>query len=202
MSHRYQILFASAALFVLPLFHGCGHEGPSVTAPSSYETYVSKDKMFKIDYPASWDLKDGLTETGRAWVKFTSGSAEISVSADVAGSLLADMTLSENQIQGGKPDKDREPIAVVHNDASGAFEDRLGVEEDEPTVVKSGMGEGRKSEFEGEKSFGSPIHGYRATFLSLKRCIQVVCRCSEADWETLKPAFEKVIASVGRASTN
>jgi hypothetical protein len=72
------------------------------------------------------------------------------------------------------------------------------VQEQDPTIVKTGMMDGRRSEFTGTRTFGAPIHGYRATALSIDRRIRVVCRCSESQWESLKPAFEKAIASVSK----
>jgi hypothetical protein len=69
-------------------------------------------------------------------------------------------------------------------------------EEQEPVAVRTGLGEGRQSEFTLPGSFGQETRGYRATFLTRDRRITVTCSCPEAEFEKLKPAFERVINSL------
>jgi len=54
-----------------------------------------------------------------------------------------------------------------------------------------------RAEFTASGSFGGTLKGYRATALSRDRRVRVMCKCSKDDWEKLKPAFDKVIESLG-----
>ena len=58
------------------------------------------------------------------------------------------------------------------------------------------LGDSRKSEFTGSGLLNGAFHGYRVTALSRDKRIRVVCRCSESQWQSLQPAFDKMIASV------
>jgi hypothetical protein len=58
------------------------------------------------------------------------------------------------------------------------------------------LGEGRRSTFTAEQTLGGKVFGYRATLLGGDRRIEIVTTCSASNWQTLKPAFEKVIASL------
>jgi len=40
---------------------------------------------------------------------------------------------------------------------------------------------------------------FRATVLSRDKRVRIVCQCPEAEWQTLKPVFDKVIESVAPA---
>ena len=75
-----------------------------------------------------------------------------------------------------------------------------GYEETEMRAFTSPLGEARVSEFTGERSgFPAPVkmHGYRTTILNNERRVTVLCECPESDWSRLKPAFDRVIGSLG-----
>ncbi len=172
-------------------FGGCG--GSPAIVPTTYETFKGKDDAFQLQYPAGWEATGGGVP-GRAWAKFTSGNAEISVDADAMGSIMADISSPQGQMQDKDPT--REAVHKVHVGEREGFEEQAGVKEQEPTVVKTSMTDGRRSEFTGTPTFGPAIHGYRTTVLSMDHRIRVVCQCTESQWASLKPVFDKVIASV------
>jgi hypothetical protein len=188
-----------AALCALLLgLSGCGEDRAVI--PSSYDGLNAKDGSFKFVYPSGWAMKSG-GGNGQAWAECTSGSATISVDSNIAGSLLGDLTQANNQAMGQQnTDPSRAPVAVVHEMEQTDFEGGAGVKEQTPTVVKTGLGDARKSEFTGKPAFGPAIHGCRVTALSLDRRIRVVCRCSETEWAALQPVFDKVIESVAKGS--
>ena len=184
-----------AALGAAILLAGCG--GPAVI-PTSYSTYNAKNAAFKIDYPAEWTAEGG-DKAGYAWAKFTSGSAEISVDANVSGSLVGDIAKSHIHLPGiNVGQEEAAPVAAVHDSEKQEFDEEEGVEEEKPVPVKTGMNDARLSEFTGKKVFGGSIHGYRVTALSNDKRIRVVCECSERQWDALKPVFDKVIESLAR----
>lgn len=187
-------IFLAAAIGTVIVMSGCG--GRAVV-PVSYNSHKAEDGSFKIEYPAEWELESG-GRSGYTWAKFTSGSAEISIDANVVGSLMADIaSRGRPSAVVYNPDEDTAPVAVVHEKEREGFEESAGVKEQKPSPVQTGLIDARRSEFSGTKTFGGSIHGYRVTALSSTKRICVICQCPESEWEALKPAFDKVIASVG-----
>jgi hypothetical protein len=165
---------------------GCGQ----AVVPASYQQYSAQDGSFEILRPAEWQASGGGKDA--AWAKFTSGGARINVDTDMVGSLLGDLAQASGQ--DGAPKHD--PIVEAHNFDHRMFEEQNGVVEKNSVAVKTGYGTGRVSEFTGTAMFGGAIHGYRATALTRDKRLRIVCQCPEAEWEPLKPVFDKVIASV------
>jgi hypothetical protein len=166
--------------------------------PTSYTTYSCSDGSFHLEYPTGWEAEGG-DNPHDSWAKFTSGGAQIYVDASSVGSLMGDLAKPKTMHVGGDvvtPDEEQAPVAVVHEDERPGFEDDQGVTEQKPVVVKTGYPDARKSEFTGSKTFGGAIRGCRVTALGPNRRIRVVCQCPEAEWEALKPAFDKAIESV------
>ena len=124
--------------------------------------------------------------------------AQITVETSLAGSLVGKMAATGmlKLIAPGQPEN-LPPVAAVHLKEKNSFQDGEGVEEKEPNVIQTGLGEGRKSEFQGTGAFGAETRGYRVTTLSRDYRIRVVCKCPAAEWDALRPAFDKVIESVG-----
>jgi hypothetical protein len=190
------LIAATNALLVIA---GCGSHRAVV--PTSYDTYNVKSGAFKIEYPGGWKAEGG-GQSGFGWATFTSGNAKISVGTSLAGSLIGGLAGAGIHVMGTEDDPHLAPVARVHQSERKEFEEEGGVKEQDPVVVQTKMGEGRKSEFAGKTTFGSPIHGYRATVLSINHRIRVVCQCPQAEWETLKPAFDICIESVGEGRPN
>ncbi len=174
-----------------------GCSGPAVV-PAEFKPYKAQDGSFLILSPTGWEVESG-GKAGYAWAKFTSGSAEISVDANWVGSMIADIAKSGfNPIGIDIAVEDRAPVAAVHEHERQGFEEGAGVQEKQPVAVPTGLSDARRSEFTGTRTFGGSIHGYRVTALSSDKRIRVVCQCLESEWEALKPAFDKVIESLGR----
>jgi hypothetical protein len=173
---------------------GCGG---SAEAPTSYTKYNAKDGSFACERPANWEAAGG--GKGHQWAKFTSGGAEISIRTDVTGSLMADIAQAQNQSAGiDAGDEDLAPVAKVHEMGKEAMAEQMSdYQEQAPESVKTGLGDARKSEFSATGTFGGKVRGYRVTALTRDKRVQVVCQCSESDWETVKPAFDKAIESLG-----
>jgi len=189
----------TAALVLLVLaaapLAGCGGVVP---APKAYATWLDKGGKFVCDYPKGWEADGGgKPDSPMSSAKFSSGSAEILVTADFAGSLFGDMARSTGSTFG---QNEEPPVAKVHVHPvmlGHMKDDYNNYTEREPKVVKSkGLGEGRRSTFIADGSLGGKLYGYRATYLGGDRRITVICVCPATNWTTLKPAFEKVIDSL------
>ena len=90
-------------------------------------------------------------------------------------------------------------MANIHETSKkNVADDFDGYKEKEPKSIKAKLGEARQAEFTANGSMGSKLRGIRTTMLSNDRRITVVCYCPSSEWKTLKPAFNKVVDSVGR----
>ncbi|MGO9466909.1 MAG: hypothetical protein ACLQIB_56630 [Isosphaeraceae bacterium] len=174
-----------------------GCEG-TVAAPTTFAQYDSADGRFSCDYPKGWEVEKGAgkQEAMFSYAKFSMGGAEIRVEADFAGSLFGDMAKAGG-VMGGDAEP---PVARVHLNPTRIKqmkEDYSNYQERDAKGFQSkGMGEGRRSMFTADQTFGGKIFGYRATLLTGDRRITVLCTCPAGNWQTLKPAFENVIASL------
>jgi hypothetical protein len=188
----------AAAIVGIVGFAGCG--SAPVSAPSSYAEFNSKGGTFALKYPQGWQA-DGGGKRGLEWAKFTSGSAEIKVDTGVTGSLSADIAQSKLGGDSSVPiPPEEEPIHGVHlmrqKDAEQQFSGYKEVGSVE--VIDVSLGPARRSEFTADTTFGSGLHGYRATMLGKDKDVTVYCTCPESDWATLQAAFDEVLKSVKR----
>ena len=181
-------------LSLLGAVAGCGG---SVPAPKAFATYNSPDGRFSCDYPKGWEAAGGgKADKPISWAKFTAGNAEIRVDADFAGSLFGDMAKASGAAFGADAEA---PAAKVHplgmRHMKEEFGDKYDEREAKPFQSK-GFGEGRKSIFVAPGSLGGKTYGYRATLLSGDRRLTIIALCPATNWQVLKPAFDKVIASL------
>jgi hypothetical protein len=178
-------------------FGGCG--GPTAV-PTSYSTYSDDQKIFKIQYPDGWACESGSRD-GFSRAKFSSGNAVIEVESDVATRAL----ISEIAQTGILPVSPGDPSSTMsarnaHWLEKTKFEEGNGVKEEKAMTATTKLGNGVKSEFAGENSFGGKIRGYRGTSMNNDKRIRVICRCPAEEWDSLKPVFDLVIESISNNS--
>ena len=178
---------------------GCGSK---IAAPKSYKRWNAKDGSFSVDYPADWKAEGGGKQ-GIQWAEFTSGNAQIRINLDVSSSLVSDIAGGQ-QAAAGLENADEEtklelaPVSAAHNfNMEASTQDMDGYKEEKATAFNSQLGDGRKSVFKSNGSFGSVMRGYRATALTNSRGLRIICICPVKNWETLQPAFDKILASFG-----
>jgi hypothetical protein len=187
---------AAALAATAMLGSGCGAE--RVPAVKKWGEYHGKDGQFSCQYPKTWEATGGGSSGhGYSWAKFKRGGALIEIRADFKGSIMGDIGKS---FGGGDQDAEKRALLNLHEMGKKEIgeEEFSGYKEKKPVEFQAGFGDGYKSEFTAAGSFGGKTHGYRATTLSNDRRITVLCTCPESNWKTLKPAFDKVIASVKR----
>jgi hypothetical protein len=170
----------------------------SAAIPTSYAKYNSPGGTFACDYPEGWQAEGG-GKRGLEWAKFTSGPAEIRMEAGAAGSLVGDIAKNLGG-QEGELGPESEPVHSVHlaviDSAEGEFDGYKEVGDAE--VIEVGLGPARRSEFTASSTFGSGVHGYRATALGSDKAVYVYCTCPESNWATVQPVFDKVLLSLVR----
>jgi hypothetical protein len=60
-------------------------------------------------------------------------------------------------------------------------------------------GQGWRAEFTASGgAFGGKVHGYRLTLLGTVHQYNIICNCSDKNWERNEPVFERVMKSIGR----
>jgi hypothetical protein len=178
-----------------------------VLAPTAYSIYVPDDKSFQVIAPGGWDVDPSSAEGITSSVKFTNQSAHIFVSADLQGSLQADIINSQNaQMQNmasgsGTSVTTTPAVEKIHMAGEADMAQNYpNYNELQMVTFDAKMGEGRVSEFTATSpNFGvGPVHGYRATLLSVDKRISAVAVCRESDWPTLKPVFIYILESIDK----
>ena len=140
-------------------------------------------------------MSDGSTSTVGG-VLFEQNSAKIDITTDNYATLVAYDVMTNNadpqSLTGSK-------AGVLHKQwrAKTAAEHK-GYAETKVADFESPMGDARLSEWTARGNalgFGGAMHGYRASLAGGGKTAEVVCQCLESDWPTLKPAFQRVLAS-------
>jgi hypothetical protein len=164
---------------------------PPAKAVTAWEKFSSEENEFGFDYPAGWDAKSfGIRDRREAEVK--GEGASIIVKQNLAGSLVGDIA---NAAARGKPvPEELTPVAQVHE--MRRPQEPSTYREEPAVTVQTRFGSARRSAYtDGSK------RGYRATVLMHRTALDVFCECRASDWETLRPAFEHVIESLGRGQS-
>jgi hypothetical protein len=133
-----------------------------------------------------------------SFARFEFKGATISIRESLKGSAIGDMSGGAMN-QGENMPQEEEAVAKVHAFQREFIQEDYGeFKENPPVKISTKMGNARRSEFRasGKGPFGKSLRGYRATLLSSVNSFNVICQCPEGDFETLKPAFEKVIDSI------
>jgi hypothetical protein len=169
-------------------------EKDKLTAPDSFSAYESPEAVFHLDYPSGWKVSSSGIK-GNYAVTIEKSSALIQVSESLRGSLIGDIANSGAR---GDESDERSPVAQVHAVKKQDLADEFNrYEEGKPEFVKARFGKVARSEFKASAGLGLRVHGFRATALAGMTSFDVVCQCSERNWEMLRPAFERAIASLG-----
>lgn len=187
----------SLALVSLLLIAGCSE---TVKIPTAYVPFNIKDGTFACQAPEGWENKGGGGKGGPVWAKFASGPALIEIKASATGSLLSDA-------MGGTPPEglppELEPVHQIHEsglkEAQEKFTEYTEISPS-PNVIECQLGPARSTEFTSKTAFGGTLHGYRGTIIGHEKGLTIYCTCPEADWQALKPTFEKVFVTMERGT--
>jgi hypothetical protein len=173
-------------IWLIVQFAGGGGPAQPVTNFSKFST---DENEFGFEYPAGWRLEDyGMKGKREVHIKGV-GGASIDVTENMTGSLLGDIA---GAVQGNQPPSDdRLPVARVHEQRRPE-----GAKEEPAVTVDTKFGKARQSTY----TNGSR-RGYRVTVLMHQTALDVFCECRESDWNVLRPAFDRMIASLGRGES-
>jgi hypothetical protein len=193
------ILSLTATMLTLA---GCGGKVP---APTSYKTWQATDGTFSIQYPEGWKAQGG-GKRGIQWAEFSYGSAKIRIDVSTQSSLIGDIAGSTNTMLGlndplteADPEfiEEMAPVAAAHEFYLKAFPVPLSsYKEQEPVAYRAPLGDCRKSEFTARSGAARKLRGYRATALTRDKGVHILCQCTDANWKTLQPAYDHILASI------
>lgn len=212
---RLGLLIGGGLAVVLVLFFVIRAFRPApIPAPTAFLPYTAPDKSFVCESPGGWGRDEaGVEGSQAAGVVFKQGSARIDIDSDETSGVMTDIINATNaQQQQAREDMMSTPgipqnlpippppvpaVEQLHTRAASGFAARYGDYHEQPIhAFQSGLGDARLSEWTGTESMGRHLHGYRVTMIGRDKCIRLNCRCPEADWKTLQPAFVRVIRSV------
>lgn len=165
---------------------------PPAQPVTAWEKFNTEDNEITFDHPDGWKSRGyGIRNHREAEVKGP-GGALITVKENIAGSVLGDFNKAADR---GQPvGDDQAPVARVHE--MRAPKDSSSYQEERAVTVMTKFGKARRSAYkDGSK------RGYRATVLMHNTALDVYCECRASDWEALRPAFERVIESLGRGGS-
>jgi hypothetical protein len=171
----------------------------SVKIPAAYVPFNLKDGTFACQAPEGWNNKGGGGKSGSpAWAKFESGPALVEIKASAAGSLMSD-AMGGNMADATAPVPELAPVHLIHvaaiRDAEKKFKEYAETAAS-PVEIECQLGPARISEFTAKSSFGTALHGYRGTIIGHERGVTIYCSSPESDWQTLKPTFDKIFATL------
>lgn len=189
------VVFVGYVLFQPRAAVGVGSSGISET-PKEFVEVEFGEKEYLCKHPKGWEVTSGGGKEGvPPWTKFEKGGASIQIRDSLSGTPGAKVQRALKI--GTAIERGEAPVDQVHEHRKQfAAESMRNYEETAPQKHDHRLGDALISEFTAKPILGEGIHGYRATVLHGYHQFNIVCRCTESEWETLKPAFEQVISAL------
>lgn len=176
------------ALLAIPVYIILNMSDRSAKPVTTWDKYSTPENEFGLDYPAGWRTKSyGIH--GKREVEIRGSGAKVEVKENITGSLVGDIAGAMGRGAVAEDDE-RSPVAAAHEMRKP--KDLPSYQEGKAVTVTSRFGKARRSEY----TNGS-TRGYRATVLMHQTALDVFCECRAADWDILRPAFERMIESLG-----
>jgi predicted RNA-binding Zn-ribbon protein involved in translation (DUF1610 family) len=174
---------------------GVGSSGLAET-PKEFVEVEFGEKDYLCEYPKGWDVSRGGGKEGvPPWIKFEKGGASVQIRDSLSGTPGG--TLQRTLKMGTAIERGEAPVDEVHEHRKQFAADATrNYEESSPQKLDHLLGDALISEFTAKPMFGGAIRGYRATVLHEFHQFNILCQCTESEWEMLKPAFEHVISSL------
>lgn len=174
---------------------GVGASGITET-PKEFAEVEFGEKDYRCEHPKGWEVTNGGGKEGvPPWTKSEKGGASVQIRDSMSGTESG--TLWRNLKQRSDIERGEAPVEKVHEHRKQfVVKDMRNYEESAAKKLEHPIGEALISEFTAKPMLGAPVRGYRATVLHEYHQFNILCVCTESEWEILKPAFEHVIASL------
>ena len=232
MSRRlvYRLIYLPCLLGLAALIGLFGHPTRSQGAVKTADmtTYVAADKSFSIGYPHTWGASAStLNGTGvRAHLR-QSEQAEVIVTCDLAGSILADMSRTGSNLAASLPGMSgsgsssgaelslpglsgmdaaqQTPLQAAHNFGAGYIKSKFAhYEEQPPEKSELAGGEALTSAFTAHTSSllnPEEIVGRRVTVLSGNRPVTIDAYCPKDEAKAFFVTFENMLQTLRVSET-
>ena len=182
---------------VLSLLTGLAGCNEPVSAPKSFQDYTAKDGSFTCKYPAGWTVEGGGGSRGDyACTIFSKGMPDPGRIRPRGLAFRRHEQVAESCGGRGGTAHRPGPPAPEKGDRRGVHQ----LQGTRPEAVpddRTGRGSQVQLRRRGHAR-REDLRLCRATLLANDKRITILCQCDATDWETLKPAFDKVIESLGR----
>jgi hypothetical protein len=179
-----------------------------VEAPKQLKKFHHLHGAFYVELPDGdgWVVTESENKPGIPdWIKCVKGSVEIKVMEDEKGALIARTTaMGGNATDMANTFGTSATVNPSDPAMSRTLFDRLkenheknysAYEEGSVKKFSCDYGDGRMAEFSYKSGF-SATKGIRAMLVGGQSPYEVICSCPEANFASMKPVFEKVIASM------
>lgn len=174
---------------------GVGSSGIAET-PKEFVKVEFGEKDYLCDCPKGWEASSGGGREGvPPWTKFEKGGASIQIRDSMSGTPGGKLQRSLHM--GTAIERGEAPVDEVHEHRKQFAADAMrNYQESAPQKLDHLLGDALISEFTAKPMLSGAIRGYRATVLHEFHQFNILCQCTESEWEILKPAFMHVISSL------
>ena len=189
------VVFFAFTLFQPSTSVGVAASGITET-PNEFAEVEFGEEDYRCEHPKGWEVTNGGGKEGvPPWTKSEKGGASVQIRDSMSGTesgMLWRALKQRSDIERGEA-----PVEKVHEHRKQfVVKDMRNYEESTPEKLVHPIGDALISEFTAKPMLGAPVRGYRATVLHEYHQFNILCVCTESEWEILKPAFEHVIASL------
>lgn len=174
---------------------GVGSSGIAET-PREFVEVEFGEKGYLCDCPKGWEVSSGGGKEGvPPWTKFEKGGASIQIRDSFSGTPGG--ALQRSLHMGTDIERGQASVDVVHGHRKQFAADAMrNYQESAPQKLDHPLGGALISEFTAKPMLSDAIRGYRATVLHEFHQLNILCQCTDSEWEVLKPAFTHVISSL------
>lgn len=183
------------SMFLPPAAIRVGSSG-TLERPKEFVEVEFGQRDYKCECPKGWEVTSGGGKEGTPpWTKFEKGGASVQIRDSLSGTPGA---MINRALHMGTPiEQGTAPVDEVHEHRKKGVADSMrNYEESAQQKLDHKLGDALIAEFTAKPMFGGAIRGYHATVLHGFHQFTIVCRCTESEWETLKPAFKHVISTL------
>lgn len=217
----YRAIWVPCALTIMGLTAVFARQPYAIPIPGPFTSFTTSDKLIALQHPDNWKPRQTSAHSNLTRVKFTpSRTLYFSVSADLQGSLMADMARSSSTQSASITDmanalpsaagsetrqeaKQKSPLEKLHEMQSAELQknevEYAKFEDGKTTPTQiSGM-EALVTEFGFQQASVLGSHamtGLRATVLTNERRVEIICYGPKEGEKVFKPVFEKMIESI------
>lgn len=176
-------------IFVAMKFGGGEKLGPI----TEWDRFPTDEKDIDFDFPAKGKARGYGTPGKREFEVKGPGSCKINISENITGSLVGNIAGAGSG--GVVHDDEHSPLAKVHEmrkpkDLGPSYREDAA----ETIKTKTGAKIRRSAYTDGSR------RGYRATMLLNQSALDMFLDCHVTDWDVLRPAYDRVLESIGPTS--